>query len=135
MSTPYKCSGCARTYPARIAVCQVCGGTCAPASPADLKLGHLAAETEPAAVAPGCPCCGEAPGSHTIAQQTRHLTEVSFIPGKRTYLVTTVKVPGVCAACHRSLQVKRFFPMPSRRCRCQCCGPCSWLRKAKYFSP
>lgn len=110
MSAAFKCARCGQTYQRRMAVCQLCGGDCAPVDPAELRLSTPPVE-EPAPTPPvaTCPCCDGARGPHTITQRTRHLKDVSFFPARRTYLVTTVKVPGVCAGCHASLERKRFL--------------------------
>ena len=110
-----KCRKCGRGNAATVATCQICGGGCLPVEP-----DHAAGVPPlPAAAAlkPTCPCCGGDPGPHTIAQETRHLQGVSWFPAKRTYLVTTVKIPGVCRPCHRSIERKRvvaglLMPLP-----------------------
>lgn len=110
MAIPSKCTRCGHLYPNSVLVCQLCGGSCVPDSTQALRLSPRAQSAESVETpGPSCPCCDEAPGPYTIAQQTRHLKEVSLVPPKRTYLVTTVKVPGVCGSCHRSLQRKRVY--------------------------
>ena len=105
-----KCSQCNRGYTAPVGLCQICGGVCVPVSAEESSLKLRQAEAEPPQVPqPECPCCGGSPGPHVIAQQTRHQTASSLIPMKRTFLVTTVKVPGVCDSCHRSLWQKRLL--------------------------
>lgn len=112
-----KCLQCGRGYTAQVTTCQICGGGCAPFDPNDTSV--ILPRTEPVADAlrPTCPCCGGDPGPHTIAQQTRHLKGISWFPAKRTYLVTTVKIPGVCVSCHRTIAWKRalagvLMPLP-----------------------
>lgn len=110
MPVSFKCTRCAQLYHTRVTVCQLCGGECVAAEPREPKLADVTAATEPPPPAPAsCPCCEGPRGPHSVAQQTRHLKDVSFIPAKSTYLVTTVTIPGVCDPCHRSLQRKRYY--------------------------
>ena len=114
-----KCLKCGRGYAATMTTCQICGGGCVP-----VERDHAAGvpplpdlASAAAALKPTCPCCGGDPGPHTIAQDTRHLKCVSWFPAKRTYLVTTEKIPGVCRPCHRSIERKRvvaglLMPLP-----------------------
>ncbi len=58
-----------------------------------------------------CPHCGGAPGKSHIDVQTRQSVSGSFfdfLAMRLRYRVTTVKVPGICANCARSLEVKRY---------------------------
>ena len=107
-----KCLKCGRGYTARVTSCQICGGDCVPVEPRDaaIVLPRNVQESEPPPSPKSvCPCCDGAPGPHSIEQTSRHLTDVSLVPMKRTYLVTTVKIPGVCNSCHRTIEKKRYF--------------------------
>lgn len=106
-----KCSQCNRGYTAPVTTCQICGGACVPATGDDANVILSRPAPEPVASTPGaeCPCCGGVPGPHTVSQQTRHQTGSTLVPMRRKYLVTTVRVPGVCATCDRGLQVKRWL--------------------------
>lgn len=110
MLTVSKCLSCGRSYTANVASCQICGGACVPVEANDANVVMPRADSESAPVPKAvCPCCDGERGSHFIEQTTRRLIDVSLVPRKRTYRVTTVKVPGVCTACHRSIEKKRFM--------------------------
>ena len=109
MAIASKCTRCERTYTAVVVTCQICGGACVPASAEEIAAASSSAVEPPALPpAPACPCCEGTRGTNTVALQTRELIEGSSFSRTRKYLVTTVKVPGICGACAKSLQIKRL---------------------------